>query len=91
MSPSVCLTRAQRAALHVLAEQHPAYVRGGKRGSALTPVPAVNTRAADSLCQAGLAKLSIIPWASVFTSAYEYKATAAGLEVVAAWDAAGSL
>lgn len=76
------LTRAQQDALNVLVTIYPRAARGGKRRSQRDPVAQVNTRAADSLVDLGLAHIRPLPWASVFTSGFEYTATQSGIAAV---------
>lgn len=72
------LTIGQREALEVLRDVRVKAVRGGKKASGLSPVPHVNTRATESLVDKGLARRFIVPYASVFTSGYEYQITPNG-------------
>ena len=81
------LTAAQRAAFAVL-KTAGRPVRGGKRASKASPVPAVNARAADSLVRLGLANVSALPYAGVFTSGYEYRLSAEGEHLASAEEAA---
>lgn len=83
------LTRAQRDALNVLVTNFPKPVRGGKRRSRSHPVPQVNTRAADSLVDVGLAHIRPLPWPTPFTTGYEYTATQAGIAAVRSNGAGG--
>jgi hypothetical protein len=74
------LTIAQRETLHVLQAMYGKAVRGGKKMSALTPVPHVNTRAADSLVDKGFARRFFLSYASVFSSGYEFQITPEGAQ-----------
>lgn len=71
------MTKAQKATLAVLVERG-GWIRGGRQGSASTPVPRVNTTAAFSLCDLGFAEMQLYRYATTFSSAYEFQATAAG-------------
>jgi hypothetical protein len=71
------VTAAQRDALAVLV-QPGRRVRGGKRRSSMKPIPAVNTTAALRLVDDGYAKLHLYPYASLFSSGYEFTATDKG-------------
>jgi len=82
-TPMKKLTAAQRAAFAVL-KTAGRPVRGGKRASQASPLPAVNARAADSLVRLGLANVSALPYASVFTSGYEYHLSAEGERLASA-------
>jgi hypothetical protein len=86
-TPTEKLTAAQRATFAVL-KTAGRPVRGGKRASKASPVPAVNARAADSLVRLGLAKVSALPYAGVFTSGYEYLLSAEGEHLASAEEAA---
>lgn len=77
------LTPAQRTALEVVAACDKP-VRGGKRSSAMEPLPHVNSTAALGLSERGLVRLSFLPHASVFTSAYEFSITDEGREALRA-------
>lgn len=74
------LTRAQLETLRVLHAMYGVRVRGGKKMSAIGPTPHVNTRAADSLVDKGLAKYFGLRYASDFSSACEYQITPEGAQ-----------
>lgn len=76
------LTAAQRAAVLVLKQADKA-VRGGNRASRMTPMPRVNTRAADSLVRFGYATASLLPNASDLTTGFEYRLSPAGEQLTA--------
>lgn len=81
------LTRAQRDALAVLvlsAERGSPWVRGGKRRSALSPVPHVHTSACDRLVRLGLAKVRQNPGPHfrAYTSREQFSVTDAGREAL---------
>ena len=76
------LTDPQRLALEVLATNEGEYVDSWKRSSRREPTPRVNERAMDSLSKRGLATLGMRTDPGVWTSAWKYKLTPAGLEAV---------
>lgn len=60
--------------------RHPGdYITASKQSSRDDPVPLVNATAVRRLVKLGLAKSALIPYASVFTSGFEYRITDEGL------------
>jgi hypothetical protein len=57
-------------------------VRGGKRGSAMEPLPHVNSVAALGLLRRKLVEVRLLRYASNFSSAYEFTITDAGREAL---------